>query len=59
MDAVIAELTKASTDDSFLVDDCCKPQGIAQILDPKYCYRTSLAKAFYQAQSFYKQKNPS
>ena len=33
--------------------------GIASILDPKNCYQTSLARAFSQAQSHYKQIDSS
>jgi hypothetical protein len=47
MDTAIEKLTGGSN------------PGIASILDPKHCYRTSLAKAFAQAQSHYKPKTPS
>ena len=59
MDSEIEKLTQASTENCFMIDDCCKPHCVAKILDPKYCYKKSLANAFYQAQSYYIPKNPS
>lgn len=47
MDLVIEKLTGGSN------------PGIASILDPKFCYKTSLARAFAQAQSHYKPIDPS